>query len=759
MPSRISVELTPSSETSSVSALVSPSSAHPTPVTNQKKSMIGRPSISTSPPGGGMDNATMGRPHASPSSTASSFSSASPSSSPSSSTFSLPSTALSMSSSTHHSDYYNNNNNNNGSNIPRSKGKSRDNNIEGGEGEEREQESSSSNGKGVVHNNSHSTTNNQSHDSDESNSEDNPVFNKGKGLSSGKGKSSSDSFDQERPRILTSHGRYATDSGVTSVASSGKSTFYTNTTTPSLSSLSSVEEEEDEDYPRTTVITNATSSSKARPVTVPAKSGKASSGYASASSEGGSGSSSRPRAASSFGQPIYTSTGASIGGSCSGSGSGSGSSSKPVLQRASTGPATFQHSFVASSSLIPPVPTLTTPVAPEKNLQDCQDFSYDNIPDDFDFGDLPFYDTDPRTGTIYGDPHAFTRPHLVPEAYFDLYRFTHDEEDPRRTNVFNKHGALLYYHPGRHIGQEQDSLRMHHSNNAIWVMSGRTSTWGTLTATDMASRRQIKIVQELIQTNKKKAATAATTAVVDPPLTRFVFRWKDDDFVVEYRKHKDQYRITTSQMWKPPQLRPSQTMFHGMGMEVGNPIVPTTLGTPSPFDPDRYLQLISEYRLNSGPVLKRGDFELYNPDTFPLEFRTFLMTLSIVVLDVMRPVNDKLYYATHPEAAHKKPKAVAATGGLHVPKVAAAKGQVIQANFKSTLDTGSNGASSTSLNSGSGSGRGGASTPSLVLASAPATPAVSRQTTTAPEKPVSAPARTNTTPVPKKSKWSSFFRK
>jgi uncharacterized membrane protein YgcG len=417
----------------------------------------------------------------------------------------------------------------------------------------------------------------------------------------------------------------------------------------------------------------------------------------------------------------------------------------------------------------------------EKDLTEYQDmskFSYDNIPDDFDFGDVPFYDTDPRTGTIYGDPHAYTRPYLVPEAYFDLYRFTHDEEDPRRTNIFNKHGALLYYHPGRHIGQEQDSLRMHHSNNPIWVFSGRTSTWGTLTATDMASRRQIKIVQELVSTKKR-------TANSNEPLTRFIFRWKDEDFVIEYRKHKDQYRITISQMcggeskWRPPQLRPAQTMFHGMGMEVGNPIVPSTLGTPSPYDPDRYLQLVSEYKLNSGPVLKRGDFELYNPDTFPLEFRTFLMTLSIIVLDIMRPVNDKQYYATFPEAAIKKSK-VATTGGLHATKISGAKQQVVQATFKSTIETsGSGNASAISLHgngssSSNGSGRnsfssggrdlpgGGGSTPPLVLASAPTTPAVSRQPTAAPEnKPVSAPAASkNATPSPvKKSKWGSFFKK
>ncbi|KAG0359184.1 hypothetical protein BGX24_005819 [Mortierella sp. AD032] len=833
MPPHISVELSPVSETISVSALTSPTSSatRPTPVTNSKASMV-RPSISTSPPGGGMDNATMGRPHASPSSTASSFSSASPSSSPSSSTFSLPATALSMSSKgkgrVSRDDgndvvFENNNDDDEGGEegrvhrdraladistgsptnhnsalssrtaqssdvlLPTNNNHSINNfDLDAPPSYEQqpqqqqqqhqqiqEQEPLSSNGKRVVYNHIHNH-NNQSHDSDESDSENNPEqASKGKSSnssSSGKGKNTDDSsnFDQERPRTLSSHGRYATDSGVTSE----KSTFYT-TTTPSLSSLSSVEEEDEEDFPKSTVIPNGTSSSppsgKARPATVPTKSGRATSGYASGSEVGSSSSSSPPRAASAFTNSYSVGGGSGSGSgagsaSSSGSGSGSGSNSKPILQRASTGPATF---LTSSSSAAPPVPALPTPMAPVKDLQEYQDlsqFSYDNIPDDFDFGDVPFYDTDPRTGTIYGDPHAYTRPHLVPEVHYDLYRFTHDEKDPRRTNVFNKHGALLYYHPGRHIGQEQDSLRMHHSNNPIWVFSGRTSTWGTLTATDMASRRQIKIVQELVHTKKKDATT-------NDPLTRFLFRWKEDDFVVEYRKHKDQYRITTSQMcggeskWRPPQLRPAQTMFHGMGMEVGNPIVPSTLGSPSPFDADRYLQLISEYRLNSGPVLKRGDFELHNPDTFPLEFRTFLMTISIVALDVMRPVNDKQYYAMHPEQATKKPK-VTSTGGLHATKISGAKQQVVHATFKSTLDTGSGGASSVSLhNSGDGSGRNSTSsrdapTPPLVLSSAPATPTVTRRSTApasaavvALVKPVSAPA-----PV-KKSKWSSFFKK
>ncbi|KAF9966752.1 hypothetical protein BGZ65_000253, partial [Modicella reniformis] len=75
--------------------------------------------------------------------------------------------------------------------------------------------------------------------------------------------------------------------------------------------------------------------------------------------------------------------------------------------------------------------------------------------------------------------------------------------------------------------------------------------------------------------------------------------------------------------------------------------------------------LISEYRLNSGPVLKDGDFELYNPDTFPPEFRSYLMLLSMVILDTMRPVDDKAFYKEFPEVALKKSK-VPSAGGLHI---------------------------------------------------------------------------------------------
>ncbi|KAG0368177.1 hypothetical protein BGZ54_002532, partial [Gamsiella multidivaricata] len=429
---------------------------------------------------------------------------------------------------------------------------------------------------------------------------------------------------------------------------------------------------EDHDHPPSAGIS--------RPTTVSALTGKGKASRAMTSypgtmvydpSEGSGSGSSRSRFASAAAQSSYLTDldNGDAGGSSSGSGSGSGSSSKPVLSRAMTGPASMQRPFLTSatsSSAIPPLPSYSSSTPEEKKLsdQDLALLSYDAIPADFDFGDLPFYDTDPRTGHIYGDPHAITRPHLIPEKHFDLYRFNYDESDPRRTNIFNKHNALLYYHPGRHIGQEQDSLRANTNNQPLWNMVGRTSTWGTLTATEMLTKRQIKIVME----NNKKKATAESSS---EPISRFVFRWKADDFVVEYRKHKDQYRITCFQMcggeskWKPPQPKPTQTMFHGMGMDTpGNVHIPITVGSPSPFDPTRYLQLISEYRLNSGPVQKRGVFELYNPDTFPAEFRSFLMLVSLVILDVVRPFDDKQFYREFPDAALKK-LAVSGTGGLH----------------------------------------------------------------------------------------------
>ncbi|KAK3819704.1 MAG: hypothetical protein J3Q66DRAFT_335267 [Benniella sp.] len=437
-----------------------------------------------------------------------------------------------------------------------------------------------------------------------------------------------------------------------------------------------------------------------------------------------------------------SSVGCSSGG---GSGSGSGSCSKPALNRSVTGPSGLQQS--------------TASTLPTSGLQECvlneQDLiSYEALPADFDYGDVPFYDTDPRTGIIYGDPRSIILPYLVPEKYFDLYRVVHDLEDPRKANVYNKYGVLLYYHPGRHIGQEQDSLRSSANNQPIWTISGRTSTWGVLTAMELSTKRNIRIMME---NNKKKAATES-----GEPLARFVFRWKDDDFVVEYRKQKDQYRITTSQMcggeskWRPPQPKPSQTMFHGIGMDApGNPLGASTIGTPSPYDPSRYLQLISEYRLNSGPVRKEGDFELYNPDTFPPEFRTFLLLISIVVLDSMRPVDDKTFYKEFPVAALLKSK-TATKSGFHTlgGPLSGVASQVVVPSKE-----GSN--SSTSLNADESSSSSSTSVKATTLSNVDvepeATPAKaalrSRSKTLATSAPASAAAPT------KKSRWASFFKK
>ncbi|KAI1316871.1 hypothetical protein EDD11_009361 [Mortierella claussenii] len=768
MPSRISVELSPSSATNSMTSLASPSSmTTPLPA----KRAITLTPISTSPSTGTatMDDATMGHPATSPSSSSpsASFSSSSVSSSPSSSIISLPRSALPLTAS---------------QDKGKGKGKSSaravnadtfdfhtidssmwaatcwanhnavdacitqssdmlvpmNNNSTISMGQQQQQQQlygvhsqepqlhpyPQGQGQGVAISpfstsklSSQLQQQQQEHHQasieHDANLLDTKAKGKGKGKapadlleshSNGKGKgrilvgeySDMDhDFDHSaRPITLASQGRYTTHMGsrevshgkskaqAGSVASGSptRSDLYTHSNarssnSSSLTSLSSVEEEEDEDNPSATPKTepSLSSASKARPVAVSGTTGKGKASYPISTFNTGSesGPSSHPRAALSYAQVSCSNgVGCSSGGSSgSGSGSGSGSNSKPSLYRAATGPATLQRPFLASassSSAVPTVPNYRAPaVSKEQEANEAQDFSqysYDALPDDFDFGDLPFYDTDPRTGTIYGDPHAITRPYLVPSAYFDLYRFTHDEADPKRTNVFNKYGTLLYYHPGRHIGQEQDSLRSQAYNQPVWTMAGRTSTWGTLTATDMVSKRQIKVVME---NNKKKAG-----GETNEPLARFVFRWKEDDFVVEYRKQKDQYRITCSQMcggeskWKPPQPKPTQTMFHGMGMDTpGNVHIPLAVGTPSPFDPNRYLQLISEYRLQSGPVLKRGDFELYNPDTFPAEFRTFLMLVSVVILDIMRPVDDKLFFKEFPEAIHLKSKVVG-TGGL-----------------------------------------------------------------------------------------------
>ncbi|KAG0226388.1 hypothetical protein B0O80DRAFT_524358 [Mortierella sp. GBAus27b] len=568
MPSRISVELSPTSATDSVASLPSPASL---------KKQVSTPSAV-------MENATASLPQASPTSSASaSFPSSSTDSSPSSSTLSLPPSTLP---------------------------------LDGDNEQENVDVKGKGKGKGKAVNTKAETSNADSDrdralfcpgpganqdvealvDSQESQTSMPPAP-KGKG----KGKGIDTAVTQESDN----------DTG----AASSKSGIYTNYNTQSSSSSSStsLSSLDDKTANRKGVALQSTGAS-------------------------GSGS----RMASSSAQYSYMN---GVGGSSSGSGSGSGSGScsKPALNRSATAASALQSSSV---------PALQENVMSE---QDMALLSYDAIPADFDFGDLPFYDTDPRTGVIYGDPRAITLPYLVPEKYFDLYRMAHDDEDPRKTNIYNKYGGLIYNHPGRPVGQDQDALRSTSSNQTVWTMSGRGSTWGVLTATQSSSKRQIRIVME---SNKKKAATESSE-----PQARFTFRWKDDDFVTEYRKQKDQYRITTSQMcggeskWKPPQPKISQTMFHGIGMEApGNPYGACTIGTPSAFDPTRYLQLVSDYRLNSGPVRKDGDFELHNPDTCPPELRTFLMIISIVVLEMMRPFDDKAYLKEFPAAALMRSK-------------------------------------------------------------------------------------------------------
>ncbi|KAF9196925.1 hypothetical protein BGZ50_004512 [Haplosporangium sp. Z 11] len=736
MPSRISVELLPSSATGSITTLASPGSIK---TTTEAHILIER-AIEHSPGCMGMDDATMGHPDASPGSTSpsASFSSSTPAS-PSSSTLSLPdasTTAVPVS-------------------VFDSKGKGKfvpepelepervsttalltsGNKALVCTGPSANHESTfacatSQSSHGHLPMNSISTNNSDS----ESNSNSNSIKGKGKGKSVVCNGSSS----------FTGSDLYTHSQPTSSYSSS-------------FTSLSSVEEENDNaTHPKPSTFDSKQPATAA--VSTFISLDGTSTGSSSSSGSAAGSSSTHPRTASVSPQYPYANEGSSgSSGSSSGSGSGSGSRPKPGLSRAATGPALLERPFVepaASSSAVSQVPCLTVSATKEQDISEIQDLSllsYDALPADFDFGDLPFYDTDPRTGTIYGDPHAITRPYLVPEAYFDLYRLDHDKADPRKTNVFNKFGTLLFYHPGRHIGQEQDSLRSQAHHQPMWTMAGRTSTWGNLTATDMASKRQIRIAMEA---NKKKS-----TSESNEPLARFVFRWKDEDFVVEYRKQKDQYRITCYQMcggeskWKAPQFKPVQTMFHGMGMDhPGNVHTPITIGSPSPFDPSRYLQLISEYRLNSGPVHKRGDFELYNPDTCPAEFRSFLILLSIVVLDIMRPIDDKLFYKEFPEVALKSFQ-VASVGGLHT-KGSTFNGTPVQmavgGNVGSTLastksvDQGNN--SSTSLETDD------VSTGSKDLSTSSAA--------TRPSTLLSMKAKTMPLPAPvKKSRWGSFFRK
>lgn len=569
---------------------------------------------------------------------------------------------------------------------------------------------------------------------------------KGKGRGKGNGVVSDDELESSQPNI-SGHGRSVTDSinikaksstsGSPVSSSPTRSDLYTSTysrssNSSSSTSLSSVEEDDE-----------SLDEFKAKPST-----GSTSRGTTTRP-HGPSASSRHPRVGSSASQYLYPGSSSGSGsGSSSGSGSGSGSGSssgvKPGLQRASTTPASM---FSSSSTSVPPIPVPIVEASKPLTDHDLCLYSYDAIPDDFDFGDLPFYDTDPRTGTIYGDPHAITRPYLVPEAYFDLYRLVHDDDDKRRVNVHNKHGTVIYYHPGRHIGVEQDSIRSPTHGTALWSTAGRTSTWGMFVATETLTKRQIKIVME---TNKKKAAGES-----NEPLARFVFRWKENDFVTEYRKHKDQYRITTYQMcggdskWKPPQPKPSQTMFHGLGMEhPGNVNGAFTMGTPSPFDSRRYLQLISEYRLNSGPVQKKGDFELHNPDTFPVEFRSFLVMTSILVLDVMRPVEDKKFIKEFPEVAKQRmaSSGTVASGGI---RIVPSRMPMPLAPLEGNIDA----RSTFSLSSSSGS-----KTPPL--APEAAAKAAPKSAPVGLPRQMTAPPASTTTPAPiKKSRWGSLFKK
>jgi len=230
--------------------------------------------------------------------------------------------------------------------------------------------------------------------------------------------------------------------------------------------------------------------------------------------------------------------------------------------------------------------------------------------------------------------------------------------------------------------------------------------------------------------------------------------------------------------WRPPQANPTQTMFHGIGMEgPGNPYTAQTIGTPSPFDASRYLQLISEYRLNSGPVHKRGDFELYNPDTFPAEFRSFLVLLSLVILDVVRPVDDKQFHKEFPHAATKSFK-VAGVGGLRTQAgaLAPAGGHMGQMAIVGQVGSASASVLHTSSNNGNNSttNRGGpifsiVTNKSAVAADEDSSPpystaAYSRAAAaTATATPISTTVTgSKTAPVVsgnKKSRWANIFKK
>ncbi|KAF9958058.1 hypothetical protein BGZ65_001695, partial [Modicella reniformis] len=511
MPSIISVELSPASATNSMTGLAAPASVVPLQVQKPVS-----PAAISNPDGSAvMDHASMSHPHASPSSSASvSFSSSSTTSSPSSSTLSLPPWTLSSADKNKDKD--------------KGKGKARafvDNDEAKAKGADGDRVFC----PGLQANQDAEELLGYSQEPKEQQQQQQQTNSKEKG----KGKEADGSLDQSDDDSSSTPSIRVHSAGSTASSSHSKSGVYTHSNSrssksSSFTSLSSVEEEDD-----------VLDSGKTQQVI--GSNGKDKTLQSAAEYNGASGSGSNS-GASSAQCSYFNGVGSSSSGS--GNGSSSGSSSKPALNRATTGPSTLQRPFLASaasSSGMPLSSALASPVPQEKMLSDQELalLSYDALPADFDFGNLPFYDTDPRTGIIYGDSHSITRPYLVPERFFDLYRLVHDPEDPRKTNFFNKHNILLYQHPGRHIGQDQDSLRSNVNNLPIWTIAGRTSTWGTLTATEMSTKRQIKIAME---SNKKKAAAESSE-----PLARFVFRWKDDDFVVEYRKQKDQYRVTTSQ--------------------------------------------------------------------------------------------------------------------------------------------------------------------------------------------------------------------
>ncbi|KAG0235035.1 hypothetical protein BGW41_000927 [Actinomortierella wolfii] len=497
----------------------------------------------------------------------------------------------------------------------------------------------------------------------------------------------------------------------TEVVSPLSDTHSKNSSLPSITSLVSIDEAEDEAESDDSHDAKGKSKGKGK--------GKESSEFGTAStsalgSSSSAGSSSKkspvpslPRLASAHYTP-YTNGSSSNAGESSSKAAGS-SSSKPSLARATTSPPTVHQpssssssssssaavaaaaatagasssSSPSSSSTVVPAPTApTAPTEPklsERTFTQEDLIAYEDLPKDFDFGgDLPFYDIDPRTGVIYGDPHAVMRQFLCPDACFDQYQFEHDANDPKKINIFNKHGALIYYYPGRMIGNDQDSIRCLTVAGPLWTISGRISTWNTLTATDPTNHRQIRIVMEGPKKSRPSKDNVVSANSAPTPLNRFVFRWKESDCVVEYRKQKDQYRITVSEMcggtskWKPPSaFRPVQT-FHGEGME-GNALAQSNaqLGTPSPFDATRYLQQLSEFRVQSGPVRKEGVFELYNPDTMPVEFRTFLMLVSLVVLEIVRPVDEKAMIKEFPNLVIANRHRMALTGGMRANSAAA----------------------------------------------------------------------------------------